>query len=226
MEPTTETQKIIAALRKKLNKSGWNNALWSYWASSEFEAIIEKLQYYSSVDRKWIPGADNMFRFLTTCTYEKVKLVMLVDMTSVTFEMNDGIPMSCKNGYSVNKGVKALIDSIPGARDTPKPLSDLSVWSKQGVLMIPTALTAEPGKSGHYELWSPFISMLIKHINIKKPEVPWILLGTRAHEWRRLIKSDKVQERKFYQPFQEDGLWQWVEEQLILNERVPVEWVK
>lgn len=225
MEPT-KTEKIIKSLRKKLSKSGWDTALWAFWASTEFEQIIDKLQEESAVGNRWIPGADLMFRFLYSCPYNKVKIVMLVDMTTTTWEVNDGIPMSNMNGNRLNKLVYAMVESMPTQSNNPTIPSDLAVWAKQGVLMIPTAPTAIVGKWGHYDIWKPLIAYLIDHINHNKPQVPWLLLGTRAAEYSQLIHTDKVQERKFYTPFKEDGLWSWLEEQVILNEQIPIEWIK
>lgn len=230
MEPKQKVQKteqIIKALRKKLSRSGWDNALWPWWASSEFEQIIDTLQHYTETDKRWIPGANNMFRFLSTCPYNKLKLVMLVDMVSTVFESNDGIPMSNMNGIGVNRLVWEMMETMPVTensmkRDKPK---DLAVWAKQGVLMIPTAMTVYTGKTPHYDLWKPMIAYLIDHINHNKKEVPWVLLGGRAIEYRPMINTEHVQERKFYKPFKEDGLWIWVEERIVINDKEPIEWL-
>ncbi len=58
-----------------------------------------------------------------------------------------------------------------------------SHWEKQGVLLLNTSFTCEPGKPGsHRYLWESFIKNLLLYINGQAPEATWFLWGNHARE--------------------------------------------
>lgn len=67
--------------------------------------------------------------------------------------------------------------------------SHLDYLPQQGILMINTALTVEPGKAGsHAQLWEPFTNEIISSLN-KKDNIVWILLGNYAKKYKELITN-------------------------------------
>lgn len=58
-----------------------------------------------------------------------------------------------------------------------------SHWEKQGVLLLNTSFTCEPGKPGsHRHLWESFTENLLSFINEQTPEATWFLWGNHARE--------------------------------------------
>lgn len=58
-----------------------------------------------------------------------------------------------------------------------------SHWEKQGVLLLNTSFTCEPGKPGsHRKLWEEFTGSLLAFIQNKVPEATWLLWGNHARE--------------------------------------------
>jgi uracil-DNA glycosylase len=58
-----------------------------------------------------------------------------------------------------------------------------SHWEKQGVLLLNTSFTCEPGKPGsHQKLWEGFTGKLLEFIREKVPEATWFLWGNHASE--------------------------------------------
>jgi uracil-DNA glycosylase len=54
-------------------------------------------------------------------------------------------------------------------------------WEKQGVLLLNTSFTCEPGKPGsHRKIWKEFSSHLLIYIRDKAPQATWFLWGTHA----------------------------------------------
>lgn len=69
----------------------------------------------------------------------------------------------------------------------------LESWSKQGILMLNTALTVEYGKPGsHSVLWRNFMIKLIKNLNIYNPGLIWVLWGTSAKSFKNYITLGNI----------------------------------
>lgn len=71
----------------------------------------------------------------------------------------------------------------------------LESWSKQGILMLNTALTVEYRNPGsHSVLWRNFMIKLIKNLNTYNPGLIWVLWGTSAKSFRNYITSGNIVE--------------------------------
>ena len=69
----------------------------------------------------------------------------------------------------------------------------LESWSKQGILMLNTALTVEYGNPGsHSVLWRNFMIKLINNLNTYNPGLIWVLWGTSAKSFRNYITSGNI----------------------------------
>jgi uracil-DNA glycosylase len=56
-------------------------------------------------------------------------------------------------------------------------------WEKQGVLLLNTSFTCEPGKPGsHQKIWAEFTQKLLSFIQESAPQATWFLWGNHAHE--------------------------------------------
>ena len=67
-----------------------------------------------------------------------------------------------------------------------------SHWEKQGVLLLNTSFTCEPGKPGsHQKLWEEFTSRLLVFIQNKTPQATWFLWGNHAREATKNLDLSK-----------------------------------
>lgn len=58
-----------------------------------------------------------------------------------------------------------------------------SSWEKQGILLLNTSFTVEPGKPGsHSEIWNKFTKNLLRFLASEKPEITWFLWGNHAKQ--------------------------------------------
>lgn len=65
---------------------------------------------------------------------------------------------------------------------------DLRKYTRQGILMLNTALTTVPGKIGqHYEIWKPFMNYLLKELVSRNTGLVYIFMGSAAKDWSRKI---------------------------------------
>ena len=56
-------------------------------------------------------------------------------------------------------------------------------WEKQGVLLLNTSFTCEPGIPGsHKKVWGKFSAELLNYINVKNSSIIWFLWGNHALE--------------------------------------------
>ncbi len=66
-------------------------------------------------------------------------------------------------------------------------------WENQGVLLLNTALTCEPGKPGsHRHIWNEFTVELIKFIAKEKTDAIWFLWGNHAISYEKFLLSSMV----------------------------------
>ncbi|MBN1984915.1 MAG: uracil-DNA glycosylase [Prolixibacteraceae bacterium] len=65
-------------------------------------------------------------------------------------------------------------------------------WEKEGVLLLNTAFTCEPGKPGSHKLiWEKFSGELLQYIAQNYSRITWFLWGAHALEATRNIKIKK-----------------------------------
>ena len=74
---------------------------------------------------------------------------------------------------------------------TPSRDKDLSHLSRQGILLLNTALTTQVKRIGaHVELWKPFTNYLLDTLSAYDTGLIYIFMGKKAQEFSYLIDSD------------------------------------
>lgn len=156
-------------------------------------------------DSEFYPKSKDVFRAFRYKSPSKIKVVILGqdpyyavgkgEAHGLSFSVNKGvaIPPSLKNIF------KALIndDTVPDFIQIPKSGS-LIKWAKQGVLLLNSSLTVQPGKGGsHKVIWKEFTDNLIQMIAMQVKPI-FVLWGNHAKEKRPLItpyvQSNKILE--------------------------------
>ncbi len=62
-------------------------------------------------------------------------------------------------------------------------------WEKQGVLLLNTYLSVEPGKTGsHISIWEPFSIKLLNYISEENKNISYFLWGKFAEEKKQYLK--------------------------------------
>lgn len=66
----------------------------------------------------------------------------------------------------------------------------LEYWSKQGILMLNSALTVEMNKAGsHVMVWRPFIAKLLKNLSEYDTAIVYVLFGRQAQTFKPYINN-------------------------------------
>lgn len=190
-----DLKQIQDKLINKLADAGWSSLLKAHLRSSEFENIIEFLINENHEGKRFTPALKQLFRAFEECPLDKVKVIMIGQDPYPYPLVADGLAFSCGN---LNKA-EASLRYIKGAIEITVPFenkevvdenteNDLVRWSKQGVLLLNSALTTEIGKIGkHVTQWKPFMEYLIDMLNWKESGLVWVFMGKQAQAFESLV---------------------------------------
>ncbi len=172
--------------------------------SSQFDDIIVKLVNEVSQGRRFTPMYKDIFNAFLECPYEKMNVVIVGQDPYPQLGVADGISFSCSKKDKIEKSLNYIFDEIVKTVYTPmvgeeksKLLKeglnpDLKRWSKQGILMLNTALTVQIGKIGsHYNVWDGFINNIFKDLN-KRSDLIIVLLGKKAEQYELMLTNNTV----------------------------------
>jgi uracil-DNA glycosylase len=194
MKTESEIDEIKQKMFAKLEPSGWGRIFKSFIFSSEFTDILTKLYELSVNDKRFTPTLKQVFRAFEECPYDDLKVVFIGQDPYPQLGVADGISFSCGNTNKVQPSLRYIFEEIertvyqefPSHQDP-----DLTRWSKQGILMLNTALTVEVGKIGsHYDIWKPFTAYLLDWLNNYNTGLIYVYMGKKAEEWSELTNDN------------------------------------
>lgn len=138
------------------------------------------------------PAPEDVFRFTTTPLAD-VKVVILGQDPYHGPGQADGLAFSVREGVSpppsLRNILRELTDDVGPATlhglpisTKPHPCCDLTPWTRQGVLLLNTALTVREGEAGsHCDIWQPFTDEVIRAVCDSATVAPhFILWGAKA----------------------------------------------
>ncbi len=141
------------------------------------------------------PPADKIFTALELTSYEDTKVLLLGQdpyihrgqAHGLCFSVEDKqarIPPSLRNVY------RELKDDLNIA---PLYHANLTVWAKQGILMLNVVLTVREGESNSHKNkgWETFTDEIIRLVNCKKETVVFVLWGKDAQKKIPLIDAQR-----------------------------------
>ena len=162
---------------------------------------------------------------------------------------SEGDPTAMGMSFSVRKGNKipssllAIYEEVENNYPETfiKPAHGCLInWTIQGVLLLNTALTVSPGKSGtHISLWDGFTCDLIEKLTIIYPDLIFLLFGQDAHKVAdkvpipptcHVIKTShpvayqKTKAGQDYPALIGSGCFKEINDILESRERKPIDW--
>lgn len=189
MKTTIDLADIKNRLYERLKRSGWHNKLKAFLLSSEFDAIIEYLADQVEKGNRFTPPLRYLLRSFEECPYGMLKVVMIGDYPYSRIGVCDGIGLSCSLTKREEPALKAVFDTLEQhTEETYNRDTDLGRWSRQGILMINTALTCQLDRpSSHTSIWLPFTSFLFDMLNYENRGLVFVFMGTEAGKFSDLI---------------------------------------
>lgn len=142
------------------------------------------------------PRQSDVFKAFSLCNYSDLKVVMVGQDPYPQKDIATGILFGNKEGtLKLSPSLELIKENVI---DYTKPHNvpikfdiTLESWSKQGILMINSALTVEENKVGsHTMLWRPFISQLLSNISNKKSGIIYVLFGETAKSFLPYINKN------------------------------------
>ena len=169
----------------KLEPSGWGRVLKPFIFSIEFEKILTDLYNMSNDGQRFTPVLKDIFRAFEECPYDELKVVIVGQDPYPTIGVADGIAFSCSKSQKEQPSLRFILDEVqklyPDGYERPL---DLVKWTRQGILLLNTALTTEVGKIGrHYELWAPFVAYVFDYLKNFNTGLVYLYLGKKSQEW-------------------------------------------
>lgn len=142
------------------------------------------------------PAQSDVFRAFELCSLNDLKVVMLGQdpypqkgvATGVLFGNRKEVDED-NLSPSLNVVKEAAINfEVPHYCITFD--NSLESWSKQGILMINSALTVEMNRIGsHVMLWRPFIAKLLKNLSEYNTAIVYVLFGRQAQTFKPYIND-------------------------------------
>ena len=169
----------------KLEPSGCGRVLKPFIFSIEFEKILTDLYNMSNNGQRFTPVLKDVFRAFEECPYDELKVVIVGQDPYPTINVADGIAFSCSKSQKEQPSLRFILDEVqklyPDGYERPL---DLVKWTRQGILLLNTALTTEVGKIGrHYELWAPFVAYVFDYLKNFNTGLVYLYLGKKSQEW-------------------------------------------
>jgi uracil-DNA glycosylase len=176
----------------KIERS-WKDKLRNEFEQDYFSKLTSFVK--SEVQTKTIyPPAKEIFKAFAACPFDEVKVVILGQdpyhgagqANGLCFSVHPGVPMppSLVNIFKERKS--DLGKQMP-------PNGDLTVWAKQGVLLLNATLTVAAKSPGSHQKkgWEEFTDAVIQKLSNDKEHLVFILWGAYAQKKGSIIDRNK-----------------------------------
>ena len=173
--------------------SSWKEVLSEEFNKEYFNALTNfvKNEYFT---KTVFPPGKHIFEAFNLCSFNSVKVVILGQDPYHTPGVANGLAFSASVGQRIPPSLLNIFNELNADLGKEIPDSpDLTVWAKEGVLLLNSTLTVEKGKAGSHQGkgWEAFTDNVIKIISAKKDNIVFILWGAYAQAKESLIDCSK-----------------------------------
>lgn len=153
--------------------------------------LSEDEETYRHTDIMILPPKDKRFLAFENCPLEDVKVCIYGQDPYHTRGVAHGLCFSIESGGlppSLRNIFRELKDDLGIVRTD----GNLTNWSKQGVLLLNSALSVVESKpNSHAKIWRTFTDSVIQHISDTRSGVVFILWGSFAKNKIKFIDTQK-----------------------------------
>jgi uracil-DNA glycosylase len=176
----------------------WNQTLDAYFTGSEYQKISKHIELNEENGCSVYPPSTMRFRALELTPLQSVRCVILGQDPYHQRGQANGLAFSVNTGVNWPPSLRNLLKELQSDVQLSVPLAiqnkgDLSVWARQGVLLLNTLLSVREGEPlSHQNLgWEPLIMQVISSINEHRKGVVFVLWGKSARAYKSLISKDR-----------------------------------
>lgn len=105
---------------------------------------IQKIERNLASATNICPGRDDIFKAFRLCPFQDVKVV-IIGQNPYTNGEATGLAFAVKDGLGLTASLGRIYDLLLAAGMRPPLGTELEGWARQGVLLLNSILTAEPG---------------------------------------------------------------------------------
>ena len=126
---------------------GWK-VVQDFVQSAGFDSIMLSLIAQVESDVRFTPKFKDIFNAFKYCPYDKLKVIFVGQDPYPQLGVADGISFSCSNTNKEQPSLRYIFDELQTQFPSSSRDVDLKRWSRQGILMLNTALTVAVGRIG------------------------------------------------------------------------------
>jgi len=150
--------------------------------------IISKINHLP-----FFPEEQNIFKAIELCPFEKTKVVIIGQDPYHGANQAMGLSFSVPQHIKIPPSLRNIFKELYSDLQIEKTHGDLTSWAEQGVLLLNSVLTVEPGKpNSHKNIgWESITDDIINILNSKKENIVFILWGKYAQKKASAVDSKK-----------------------------------
>ncbi|MFV0499583.1 MAG: uracil-DNA glycosylase [Bacilli bacterium] len=155
-----------------------------------FIDLMEQLDY--EYDNYTIyPKRDDLYTAFNLC--ENVKVVIIGQDPYIKNNQAHGIAFSILNN-KITPTLRNIFTELENDLGYKRTNTNLSDWSKQGVLLFNSIFTVRAGESlSHRDIgWEKFSENIVKYIDCHYKNIIYILWGNNARMYKKFIKNGLI----------------------------------
>ncbi len=139
------------------------------------------------------PKQSEIFFALECCNIEDIKVVIIGQDPYINEGQAHGLAFSVAN-ESIPPSLRNIYKELESDLDIKRNSTNLTDWAKQGILLINTILTVRASSSMSHKGkgWEIFSENLIKYIEDNLEDCIYILWGSYAQAYEKVIKSKYI----------------------------------
>jgi len=175
-------------------ETSWKNALSDLFDKPYFSQIADHLKAEKALNTTIYPSGGLIFNAFNLTPFDKVKVIILGQDPYHNPHQAMGLSFSVPDGIKPPPSLVNIFKELHKDIGMPIPSSgNLSVWAKQGVLLLNAVLTVRANEpASHAKIgWTKFTDDLILTLSSQKKGLVFILWGNFAQEKIKLIDSSK-----------------------------------
>lgn len=165
-----------------------------FFAQGDAERIAAKVDAMIVAGAHVLPPPELVFNSLVLTPLGSVKVVILGQDPYPTPGDAHGLAFSYRGSRRLPASLKTILAEMAEDLGSPMPRTgDLTLWAKQGVLLLNTALTVEAGRAGaHLKIgWSTLVDQAVSAVSERQPAVVFLLWGGPARKRAALVDGRK-----------------------------------
>jgi len=176
-----------------LYQSQWKQFILDEVAAEKIASLTQFLIASEHAGAEIYPDKSNWFRALNELPPDDVKVVILGQDPYHGPKQAQGLSFSVPADLKLPPSLKNIFKEQITDLDIENKSGDLSLWVKQGVLLLNAVLTVEATKAGSHakQGWEDISDALIRAISDKNEHVVFMLWGAFAEKKRALIDETR-----------------------------------